>query len=382
MMMKMESRKRPKRAGKPTLSVVKRRQPLQVGFLPVNDCAPLAVAHELGLFAKYGIAVELRREHSWKTIHDKIIHLGLDAAHAPGMLPFLINLGLTPEKEPCVAGLVLSLQGNAITLSRELWHNGVRSAVSLLDQIFSERGKRTYSFGVALPFSSQYFLLRQWLKSGGVDPHGQVRIVMAPPEELFPLLKLGYLDGFCAGEPWTSVAVQAGIGVCVGTSASLAPLHPEKVLMVREDFAEKRAEEHERLIAALLEACAFCDQPENRPQLCELLARREYVNAPASCLQPGLVGPFAAEGSPVHSLSGLNIFHAYRANVPTSARAAWITGQLHDYFQWRVRPQGISDVFRSDIFRRAQKLAMPDSIPEIAGRNLLEKACARRRSGL
>jgi ABC-type nitrate/sulfonate/bicarbonate transport system substrate-binding protein len=361
--------------------VLRRRKPLQVGFLPVNDCAPLAVAHELGLFAKYGVAVELRREHSWKTIHDKIIHLNLDAAHVPGMLPFLINLGLTPEKKPCVAGLVLSLQGNAITLSRELWLRGVRDAASLREQLFAERGKRTYSFGVALPYSSQYFLLRQWLKSGGIDLHGPVRIVMAPPEELFPLLKLGYLDGYCAGEPWTSVAVQAGVGVCVGTSASLAPLHPEKVLMVREDFAEKHAEEHERLIAALLEACAFCDQPENRPRLCELLARREYVNAPVSCLQPGLVGPFAGEGSPVYSLRGLNIFHAYRANVPTSARAAWITGQLHDYFQWRVRPEGINDVFRSDIFHRAQKMVTSDSKSEILGRSLLKIACARQGSG-
>src|SRR6266700_3609674 len=82
---------RPTRGQKPVLKILRRHTPLQVGFLPVNDCAPLAVAHELGLFAKYGIAVELRRQHSWKTIHDKIIHLELDAAHAPGMLPFLIN---------------------------------------------------------------------------------------------------------------------------------------------------------------------------------------------------------------------------------------------------------------------------------------------------
>ena len=51
------------------------------------DGAPLAVAHELGLFTRYGLAVELQRQHNWKTIHDKIIHFELDAAHAPGMLP-------------------------------------------------------------------------------------------------------------------------------------------------------------------------------------------------------------------------------------------------------------------------------------------------------
>jgi len=75
------------------------------------------------------------------------------------------------------------------------------------------------------------------------------------------------------------------------TSAVLAPLHAEKVLLVREDFAEKRSEEHERLIAALMEACAFCDAEENRPQLCEILAQPQYVNAPIECLRSGLVGP-------------------------------------------------------------------------------------------
>jgi hypothetical protein len=164
----------------------------------------------------------------------------------------------------------------------------------------------------------------------------------------------------------------------VGTSTSLAPLHPEKVLIASEDFAEKRAEEHERLIAALLEACQYCDQPENRQELCELLARREYVNAPVSCLEPGLVGPFASEGSPIYSLRGLNIFHAHRANMPTSARAAWITGQLHDYFQWRVRPAGINHVFRSDIFNRAQRLIAPNTDLAGAGKSLLENAGSRQ----
>ena len=82
------------------------------------------------------------------------------------------------------------------------------------------------------------------------------------------LLKLGYLDGYCAGEPWTTIAAEAGVGERVATSAQFAPLHPEKVLMARADFAAERADEHERLIAALIEACYLCDQPENRPLLC------------------------------------------------------------------------------------------------------------------
>ena len=115
----------------PRLRILKKTRPLRVGFLPVNDCAPLAVACELGLFEKYDVAVELRREASWKNVNDQIIHRQLDAAHAPATLPFLINLNLTGENCVCLSGLVLSLQGNAITISHELWKRGVRDAKSL-----------------------------------------------------------------------------------------------------------------------------------------------------------------------------------------------------------------------------------------------------------
>ncbi|MBC8097586.1 MAG: ABC transporter substrate-binding protein, partial [Akkermansiaceae bacterium] len=101
-------------------------RPLQVGFIPDCDCAPIVVAKESGLFEKYEVAVELRRETRWASIRDKIIHGELDAAHAPATLPFITNLGVESDQCACVAGMVLSLQGNAITISKELWELGVR----------------------------------------------------------------------------------------------------------------------------------------------------------------------------------------------------------------------------------------------------------------
>lgn len=340
--------------------IVKARSPLRIGFLPENDCAPIVVAHEFGLYKKYGLEVEIHSEPSWKRANDKIIRGELDAGHVPGMVPFLIGLGLIPETCECLTGLVLNLQGNALAISRELWSLGVRDAATLREQIWEDRNKKAYTFGVTCPLSTQYVLLCQWLKSAGAPPHTAVRIESVPPEQMFPLLKLGYLDGFCAGEPWTSVAVQAGIGACIATSAVLAPLHPEKILMVRKVFAEERADEHERLIAALLEACFLCDQPENRSVLCELLAQPQFVNAPIECLEPDLVGPFGPEGSHIHSLHGLNIFHRCGANEPTAAKAAWLTGRLFEFLRWRTRPPAFNRVFRSDIFRRAQRLLPED----------------------
>jgi ABC-type nitrate/sulfonate/bicarbonate transport system substrate-binding protein len=257
---------------------------------------------------------------------------------------------------------VLSLQGNAITISKELWRLGVRDAVTLRQQIWEDRKKKVYTIGVTCPLGSQYALLCDWLRSVKEPPYTEVRIESIPPEQLFPLLKLGYLDGYCAGEPWNSVAVQAGAGACVATSAMLAPLHPEKILMVRKNFASDREEEHERLIAALIEACHFCDQPENQRLVCTMLAQARYVNAPVECVEPGLIGPFGQEGAKVPSLHGLNIFHRNRANEPTSAKAAWLTGRLFAFLRWDVRPVALNGVFRADIFKRAWRL-----LPKHAG---------------
>src|SRR5437764_6235060 len=136
--------------GKPApLRILKRSKPLLIGFMPEADCAPIVVAQELGLYKKHGVAVELRREQSWRNIQDKITRRELQAAHAPATLPFLINLGLAPEKCACVTGLVLSLQGDAITISRDLWNRGARDAESLGQYIM--RDKRTYTFGVGCP---------------------------------------------------------------------------------------------------------------------------------------------------------------------------------------------------------------------------------------
>jgi len=354
-MMKRQTAGEVTRRSSVRLKSLKKRQPLRIGFLPENDCAPLVVAQEFGLFEQYGLEVELHSQPSWKHVHDHVLHGQLEAAHAPATLPFLISLGLTPEKAECVTGLVLSLQGNGLTVSRELWRLGVRDAATMRERLWTDRNRKIYTFASTCPLSPQYALLCQWLKAAKVPPYTEVRLECVPPEQMFPLLKLGYLDGYCAGEPWTSVAVQSGFGTCIATSATLAPLHPEKVLMVRKDFSEKRAEEHERLIAALFEACRLCEQPENHPAVCRLIAQPRFVNAPVECLEPGILGPFGPEDSRISSLYGANVFCRGRANEPTAAKAAWLTGRLFSFLRWETRPRGLDRVFRADIFRRAQR---------------------------
>src|SRR3954470_8216552 len=81
--------------------IVKKTRPLQVGFIPVNDCAPLVVAQESGLFEKYELRVELRREARWASIRDRLVNGDLDAVQAPATLPFITNLGIDSDHCSC-----------------------------------------------------------------------------------------------------------------------------------------------------------------------------------------------------------------------------------------------------------------------------------------
>ena len=335
------------------------RRPLRIGFIALNDAAPIIVAHENGFFRKHGLDVELSREVGWATIRDKIIHRELDAAHALGAMVISTTLGLNCLPCDCVTAFVLNTDGNCITLSEDLWKRGVRDAVTMRDEVIRSRHERTYVFGVVFAHSSHRIHVCDWLRSGGVDPEKDVRIVVVPPPQLFRNLAAGTIDGYSVGDPWNSLAVREKIGWCAAVSPDLAPGHAEKVLMVRRDFAEKRSEEHLAIVAALSEAAALCDTPAFRPELCNLLARREYMNVPVRVIQASLVGPFdAGHGNTIPATDFIH-YHRNAANDPTAAKAAWL---IEGFNRHRFLPAGVTipadlgaRTFRSDLYALAQK---------------------------
>ena len=67
---------------------------IKLGFIPLTDCAPLVAAKELGLFAKYGVDVELSKEASWANVRDKILNGELDGAHCLFSMPFSVYTGI------------------------------------------------------------------------------------------------------------------------------------------------------------------------------------------------------------------------------------------------------------------------------------------------
>jgi ABC-type nitrate/sulfonate/bicarbonate transport system substrate-binding protein len=334
------------------------RRPIRLGFVALSDCAPIVMAHELGLFAKHGLNVELHREVGWATIRDKVVYGELEAAHAPAGLVVAASCGLGSIQRECLTGLVISLNGNAITLSQELWKQGVRDGKTLREQIV--RGDRLYAFAVVHPYSAHSVLLRNWLRQHRIEPERDVQIVVVPPAQVHANLKAGHLDGYCVGEPWNSLAVLSKLGWCVTTSEELAPRHPEKVLMVRKEFAETAEHEHLALIAALLESCQFCQRPENRERLLEMLAQPQYVGAPIQALRMGMAGTFDYGNGRVEKHSEFHIFAGGDANEPTPEKAGWVirnlitAGIVKD--PATIPADRASEWFRADIFSQASQL--------------------------
>jgi ABC-type nitrate/sulfonate/bicarbonate transport system substrate-binding protein len=204
----------------------------------------------------------------------------------------------------------------------------VRDAATLREEIRRTRHERLLVLGVVFAHSAQNIILRDWLRGAQIDPEKDVRIVVVPPPQLHRNLAAGTLDGYCVGEPWNTVAVRAGEGWCPAWSARLTPGHLEKVLLVRADFARERAAEHLALVAALLEACAWCDVPANREPLARWLAAPRYLDVPVEALLPSLTGRFDAGHGPSEHVPDFHIFSRGSANRPAPEAAATLQAEL------------------------------------------------------
>jgi ABC-type nitrate/sulfonate/bicarbonate transport system substrate-binding protein len=331
-------------------------RPLRVGFLALTDAAPFAVAQERGLFAKHGLEVELRREVGWATIREKIIYGELDAAHAPAPMLWATRLGLDSVPCPVLTALVLNLHGNALTLSERLWQAGVRTPQALREEARRRVGERKLTFGVVFMFSTHHLLLRSWLRAAGLNPDRDVRIVVVPPAQMFRNLAAGTIDGYCSGEPWNSLAVREQAGWCPAWSSAQQPGCVEKVLLVTERFASSRAQEHAALVAALHEACVWCDEPANREPLAHLLTGPAYINQSARVILPALQGQFDCGHERLVSVPDFVVFHRAGANAPTLARAAALQAELVEAGLLSAKAadaQLPGRLFRTDLFHQA-----------------------------
>ena len=303
---------------------------LEIGFVPLTACAPLAIAQEKGFFTKHGLdEVTLVRETSWRGIVDGIAGGYIDAAQMPSGMPMWLTLGGHQDKPiPTVTALTMTRNGNAITLSKRFYDQGVYNLTDFKQHLLRTRDQR-HTMGVVHPSSMHSVLLRYWLAAGGIDPDLDVDVHTIPPAQMVADLKAGSIDGFCVGEPWNYRAAEEGIGFTAATDLEIWLGHPGKVLGVREDWAAAYPNTHIALVKALLEACYYCSLPENAEEIRQILARREYVSTNVEYIQ--LIDPDSTScdlGSPMREYAHHQFFSEAAINRPSRTEQTWIVTQL------------------------------------------------------
>lgn len=173
------------------------RTHLQIGFVPLTDCAPLVVAYEKGFFEAEGLRVTLRRERSWASIRDKTAYGVFDAAQMLYPMPLALTLGVGGPAVPTVTAVCLSLGGNAITVSSAL-ADAMGAAASdtrgdALRGVIARRREADLprlTFGVVFPTSTHAYELRYWMAASGIDPDRDVSLIVLPPPDMLSLIHI------------------------------------------------------------------------------------------------------------------------------------------------------------------------------------------------
>jgi nitrate/nitrite transport system ATP-binding protein len=370
----LNQQKKAKKRQAQTPTVVSRggieKTQLNLGFLPLTDAAPIIVAQEKGLFAKHGLSqVNLVKQSSWQAIAAGIGNGQLDAAQMVAGMPLALTIGMKDQAPlPIVTALTLSRNGSAITLSNELYRQGVRTLADF-KQAIANNSDRVYTLGIVNDASMHNLMLRYWLAADGIDPDRDVNLMVIPPSEMIESLKAGTIDGYCAGEPWNTKAVAEKIGFVIATDVDIWPSYLEKVLGVREDWANQYPETHLALIKALIEACQYCDDRRNREEIAELIAQPDYLDTPVKYILPGFIEPYdRGTGEPAQMLPQYNEFSVNQTNFPSRVEGLWILVQMA---RWGIVPfprnwiEVLDKVRRSDLYSAAtSQLNLPGLEPE------------------
>ncbi|MDP4024321.1 CmpA/NrtA family ABC transporter substrate-binding protein [Methylobacterium sp. NEAU 140] len=338
---------------------------LHLGYVPLCDAAPVIVAHELGFARGEGLALDLTAEPSWATLRDRLALGHLDAAHMLAPLALASRLGLSGPPSDLVVPLALSLNGNALTLSRGLWaemapadegpaDEGLAAVAAAFARVARARRAegRPLTLGIVHPFSCHAYQVRLFAEAGDLDP-AAFRTVVVPPQHSVEALARGLVDGYCAGAPWNDVAVAAGLGRIAALGCELAPDAPEKVLAVSGRLGDATLP----LVRAVARAGRWCADPDNREELARCLARPAYLALDAALIARAFGGDVILDAAGTRRLAPGHLRLGAAAQAPEPAHARWLAAQMRASGQLPADAIGTdaaaAAVYRPDLFRAA-----------------------------
>ena len=354
-------------AGESSGSEAPEKSKVTIGFIALTDCASVVMAHELGLFKKYGLDVTLSKQPSWAAIRDRVTLGELDAAHMLYGLVYGVHLGIGGPQQDMAALMGLNHNGQGIVLSNQLREQGAVDGPSLKKLL--DRKERSYTFAQTFPTGTHAMWLFYWLAAAGIDPLRDVRIITVSPPQMVANMRAGNMDGYCVGEPWGGArAIQEGIGFTATTTQAMWRNHPEKVLGTTREFVEKYPNTARAMIRAVLEASRYIDTMANRDHVARVISDAAYVNAPTEAIAGRLRGEYDnGLGRKWQEADHMKFFNGGEVNYPYLSHGMWFLTQQrrwgllgHDVDYLAVAQQVNQVALYSEV-ARSMDIAVPAS---------------------
>jgi nitrate/nitrite transport system substrate-binding protein len=333
---------------------------LKFGIIALTDCSPIVIAHEKGLFKKYGINSTVSKGASWAAIRDALSNGDIQATHMLIGMPIASTMGLlgSPRK-PMVIPWMLNRNGQSISLKAALKGKVQADPKALKPFVMDAKAKGSpLTFAMTFPPGTHAMWTRYWLGAGGINPDKDVALVVIPPAQMVANMKVGKMDGFCVGEPWNARVIADGIGYTAINTQDIWKDHPEKVCAFTAEFADKNPKTVKAVCKALNEASVWLDNMANRPEQAEIVSRATYINCPKEIILGRMQGHYDFGDGRKKDDPNYMIFSSRNCNYPQPKFAKWWLSQFR---RWGMVPgtpdyQGVAEqVMRHDIYEEAMK---------------------------
>ena len=349
----------------------------KLGFMPIFESAPLIIAKEKGFFAKYGMTdAEISKQANWGSARDNVeigsAGGGIDGGQWQMPMPYLISEGLITKngvKVPMYVLAMLNTQGNGIAIAKTQANKNISLDISKAKDYIQGLKKAGTPFRAAYTFPkvNQDFWIRYWLAAGGINPDQDVSLLTVPAAQTVANMKTGTMEGFSTGDPWPGRLIKDDIGFVAALTAQIWPSHPEEYLGMRADWVDKNPKATKAILKAVMDAQQWCDKPENRKELAQIVAKASYFNVPAATLEPMFMGKYVmGDGQP--DIDDFNMAVRYwktdkgSVSYPYKSLDLWF---LTESVRWGFLPKTyletsknlIDKVNRSDLWKEAAKEA-------------------------
>jgi nitrate/nitrite transport system substrate-binding protein len=340
----------------------------KLGFIALTDAAPLFVAKEKGIFAKYGMPdVEVQKQASWGTTRDNLVlgseGNGIDGAHILTPMPYLISSGkVTQNNVPTPMYILarLNLNGQCISVGKEYsdLKVGVDTAPFKAALEKKKAAGKSVKAAMTFPGGTHDLWIRYWLAAGGIDPDKDIETIVVPPPQMVANMKVGTMDCFCVCEPWGARAIADNIGFTAETTQAIWKDHPEKVLGTTAEFVQKYPNTARALTAAVLEASKFIDaSASNRRKTAETIAAKSYVNTDMDIILDRMLGRYSnGLGKTWDDPDPMRFYHDGAVNFPYLSDGMWFLTQHKRWGLLKAHPDYLAvakQINRIDIYKQA-----------------------------